>query len=246
MQKTELKAGDLIGYRLQAVDGEAAAVRDLVVDPAAWQVRYVVVGADEWAPGHEVLVAPRSLGGIDEQRRELSAELTAEQIRNSPSLAAGTPVVRDYEENWYRYYGWEEYWEAEVEAEPASESPEPPGPPAEEPLPAEANADAPGLLRLENLLLWRVMTTDGVPLAVVDLLLDDSDWRIDYFELQIDNLPIQERCLIDQELIVGADPSAERLYLAADAEAVREAPRRPHPGAGEDCEVRTLDQPAPG
>lgn len=246
MQETELKASDLIGYRVQAVDGEAGAVRDLVVDSLVWQIRYLAVGADEWAPGHEVLVAPRSLGGSDEQRRELEAALTVDQIRDSPSLAAGTPVVRDFEENWYRHYGWEEYWEAEVDVESKPEPPIPPAPPAEEPLPAEANADEPGLLRLENLTLWRVMTTDHVPLVVYDLLIDDSDWRIGYFELEIDNTPVRERCLVEQELIVGADPAVERLYLSVAADALRQAPRRPHPGAGEDCEVRTLAGTAAG
>lgn len=40
MQKTCLKAGDLIGYRLRTLDEGAAALRDLVVDASAWCVTW--------------------------------------------------------------------------------------------------------------------------------------------------------------------------------------------------------------
>jgi len=238
MQKTELKAGDLVGYRVYAVDGEAGRLRDLVLEPPTWRVRYLAVGADAWAPGHEVLVAPRSLAAVDEARHEVVTELSIEQVRNSPALDAGMPVVRDFEENWYRHYGWKEYWAAEIDAEAATEPPVPPAPPAEEPLPAEANADEPGLLRLADLRDWPAVTTDRVPLQVVDLLLDDSDWSIDYFE--VDGPFDCGRCLIDGAYVIGADPAAERVYLAIDADALRQAPRRPHPAAGEGA-VPTLE-----
>ena len=242
MYKTELKAGDLIGYRVHALDGEAGALRDLVVEPLAWQVRYLVVDADAWAPGHEVLVAPRSLGGVDEARRELATELSVDQVRNSPSLAAGSPVVRDFEENWYRHYGWQEYWESEIDVEAAPEPPVPPAPPAEEPLPAEANADEPGLLRVEQLRGWQAVTTDQVPLPVVDLLLDDSDWHVNFFEVAVDGRPGGRRCLVDEDFVVGADPQAERRYLAIDADALRNAPCRTHAGAEDRGEVPTFER----
>jgi hypothetical protein len=239
MHKTELKAGNLIGYRVYAVDGEAGAVRDLVLEPMAWQVRYLVVGADAWAPDHEVLVAPRSLGGVDEVRREVETELSIDEVRNSPALAAGSPVVRDFEENWYRHHGWQAYWQAEIDVETAPEPPVPPAPPADAPLPAEANADEPGLLRLEGLRGWQAVTTDKVPLPVVDLLLDDSDWRIDFFEVGLDGGG--DHCLVDEDYVIGADPEAECLYLAIDSAALRQAPRRPYPGPG-DGELPTLER----
>jgi hypothetical protein len=244
MQKTERKAFDLIGYRVHAVDGEAGALRDLVIEPSAWMVRYLVVGADAWAPDHEVLLAPRSLGDIDEQRREVSTELSVDQLRSSPALAAGRPIVRGFEENWYRHFGWEQYWNAEIDVETAPEPPVPPAPPAEEPLASDTNPESPGLVRLENLRNWEAMTTDRVPLPVVDVLFDDADWTVDYLEVAIDNQPGRERCLVDGDYLVGADAGQERLYLAVDSEDLRHAPRRPHPGVGEHCEVRTLESPA--
>lgn len=242
MHKTELKAGELIGYRVYAADGEAGALRDLVLEPGAWQIRYLVVGADAWAPNHEVLVAPRAVGGVDEARREVETGLSIDEVRNSPSLAAGSPVVRDFEENWYRHYGWEQYWEAEIDVEAAPEPPVPPAPPAAEPLPGEANASEPGLLRLDQVRGWRAVTTDQVALPLVDLLIDDSDWHIDFFEVEVgsNGRPRPERCLVDEDYVIGADPMEGRLYLSVDSASLRAAPRLPHPGTAGDMAVRTL------
>ncbi len=246
MHKSEISAAGLLGYRVRAVDGEAGAVRDLVVDPVTWQLRYLGVDADAWAPGHEVLIAPASLGAVDEARRELTVELELGQVRSSPALQAGSPVVRDFEENWYRHYGWQGYWHAEVDDQASPEPPVPPAPPAEEPTRDEPSADSPGLLRLENLLSWPAVTTDRVPVVVRDLLFDDSDWSVDYLEFEIDEVPARQRCVVDESFVVGADPVAERLYLSVDAAQLHRAPRRPHPGAGEDCEVKVLDDAGGG
>lgn len=99
---------------------------------------------------------------------------------------------------------------------------------------------APGLLRFEELRLWRAVTTDQVTLPVVDLLLDDAAWTVDFFELEIENLPFTERCLVGEDFVIGVDPQAERLDLSVDSDALRRVPRRHRP-AGMDCEERMLE-----
>jgi hypothetical protein len=37
-------------------------------------------------------------------------KLTKKQIESSPALASHKPVSRQYEEEYYRYYGWPTYW----------------------------------------------------------------------------------------------------------------------------------------
>jgi hypothetical protein len=88
MHKTELKAGALIGYRVYAADGEAGALRDLVLEPGVADPlpggRCGRLGAEPRGVG-----APRALGGVDEARREVETGLSIDEVRNSPSLAAG-------------------------------------------------------------------------------------------------------------------------------------------------------------
>jgi hypothetical protein len=72
------KLGELVGYQLVTTDRGEAALRDVVIDAAAWEARYLVAGADAWAPNHEVLVAVRSLTGVDDARREIALELPSD------------------------------------------------------------------------------------------------------------------------------------------------------------------------
>ena len=37
-------------------------------------------------------------------------DLTREQVEKDPSADTELPVSRHYEQEYYRYYGWEPYW----------------------------------------------------------------------------------------------------------------------------------------
>ena len=39
--------------------------------------------------------------------------LTRKQIEDSPSIDSHKPVSRQYEEEYYRYYGWPYYWQGD-------------------------------------------------------------------------------------------------------------------------------------
>ena len=41
----------------------------------------------------------------------LLVNLTRKQIEDSPPIESHKPVSRQYEEDYYRYYGWPYYWE---------------------------------------------------------------------------------------------------------------------------------------
>jgi hypothetical protein len=84
--------------------------------------------------------------------------------------------------------------------------------------------------------------SDGRPIWLQELLIDDVDWTVAYLEILIDDLPIRERCLISSSLVTAADLKAERLHLATTGDTLRRAPFRPYPTMDEQgCEVRTLD-----
>ncbi len=48
----------VIGYYIEAVDGEIGHVEELVVDDREWAIRYMVVETRNWWPGKKVLVSP--------------------------------------------------------------------------------------------------------------------------------------------------------------------------------------------
>jgi hypothetical protein len=102
---------ELYGHKLIARDGDIGHVKDFYFDDKSWAVRYLVVNTGSWLTGRLVLLSPHSFGRLDSTGKILHVNLSRQQIENSPSIAAHRPVSRQYEEDYYRYYGWPVYWE---------------------------------------------------------------------------------------------------------------------------------------
>ena len=54
-------AAAVLGYAIQAEDGEIGHVWDVLVDDKAWAIRYLVVDTQHWWSGKKVLVSPEWL-----------------------------------------------------------------------------------------------------------------------------------------------------------------------------------------
>jgi hypothetical protein len=100
----------LYGCKLGALDGEIGHVKDFYFDEQNWAIRYVVADTGSWLPERQVLISPHALGGLRQADKVLPVNLTCKQIENSPSIASRKPVSRQYEEEYYRYFGWPSYW----------------------------------------------------------------------------------------------------------------------------------------
>src|SRR5271169_6342343 len=100
----------LYGEKLRASDGEIGHVKDFYFDDQKWVVRYAVADTGSWLLGRLVLIAPHAFGNLDQNRTSLLVNLTRQQIENSPPIESHKPVSRQYEEEYYRYYGWPSYW----------------------------------------------------------------------------------------------------------------------------------------
>jgi uncharacterized protein YrrD len=103
----------LYGDKLGATDGEIGHVKDFYFDDKNWAIRYVVVDTGTWLAGRQVLISPHSLGRLDQAEKVLRVDLTRKQIEDSPSIELHKPVSRQYEEEYYRYYGWPCYWQGD-------------------------------------------------------------------------------------------------------------------------------------
>jgi sporulation protein YlmC with PRC-barrel domain len=51
----------VMGYAMQAEDGEIGHVKDILVDDKTWAIRYLVVDTEKWWGGKTVLVSPEWL-----------------------------------------------------------------------------------------------------------------------------------------------------------------------------------------
>jgi len=101
----------LYGHKLKASDGEIGHVKDFDFDDQNWAIRYLVVDTGSWLPGRKVLVSPHAFGALHQAGKLLLVNLTRKQIEDSPSIELHKPVSRQYEEEYYQYYGWPYYWQ---------------------------------------------------------------------------------------------------------------------------------------
>jgi hypothetical protein len=103
-------ANEVIGYDIQASDGKIGHAADLIVDDAAWIIRYIVVDTRDWLPGKQVLVSPAWAGAVTWPEKNIYVGLSTEMVKDSPEFDPSAPVNREYELRLYDYYGRPKYW----------------------------------------------------------------------------------------------------------------------------------------
>ncbi len=104
---------EVVGYHLQAEDGEIGHVCDFLVDLASCQVRYLVVDTRNWLPGRKVLISPPWISHISWADRRFRVELARQQVRESPPYRLATLVNRQYERRLREHYGRQDSGEEE-------------------------------------------------------------------------------------------------------------------------------------
>jgi hypothetical protein len=180
----------LYGTKLAASDGEIGHVKDFYFDDQNWVVRYLVVDTGSWLSGRKVLISPHAFGSLHQDGKLLLVNLTRKQIEDSPSIESHKPVSRQYEEEYYRYYGWPYYWQGDglwgMSGFPILELPAQPFPsepaPAFGPQPERADAHLRSTQAVNG---YHIQATDGMIGHICDFMMDDQSWAIRQLVIKI-------------------------------------------------------------
>jgi hypothetical protein len=174
----------LYGHKLGASDGDIGQVKDFYFDDRNWVVRYVVADTGSWLSGRKVLLSPHAFGSLHREGNTLLVALTRKQIEDSPSIDSHKPVSRQFEEEYYRHYGWPFYWQGDalwgMSGFPILELPSEPPPressSAKEP-PSQLAADH--LRSTKAVHGYNVDASDGTIGHVCDFMVADRSWAIE-------------------------------------------------------------------
>ena len=74
----------MIGYHIEAGDGEIGRVEDFIVDDRTWAIRYLDVDTRNWWPGKKVLVSPAWIDKVSWPDSKVYVDLSREAIKNGP------------------------------------------------------------------------------------------------------------------------------------------------------------------
>ena len=107
----------VVGYAIEASDGEIGHVQGLLVDEDSWAIRYLVVSTGNWWKGHEVLVAPQWIQRVSWAERSVTVDLTREALKQAPWYDPASPVSREMEVAVFKHHGRAGYWPGAVSAE---------------------------------------------------------------------------------------------------------------------------------
>ena len=101
---------EVIGYHIQASDGELGHVEDFIIDDETWAIRYLVVDTKNWWPGEKVLISPNWVGRVSWEDRIVFIHLSRESVKNSPRYSEDALVTRGYEDKLHRHHNHRGYW----------------------------------------------------------------------------------------------------------------------------------------
>ena len=222
----------LYGDKLGASDGEIGHVNDFYFDDQNWAVRYVVADTGSWLPGRQVLISPHALGSLDQTGNILRVNLTRKQVESSPSIESHKPVSRQYEEEYYRYYGWPFYWQGDAlwgrSGFPILELP--PKPLPDEPAPASdwhpESADV-HLRSAQAVSGYHLQASDGTVGHVCEFMMDDRSWAIRQLVIKTGHRFSGKEVQIPTRAVDRISWDESRVYVNLTKAAVEQSPARP-------------------
>lgn len=97
-------AQEIVGYRIEASDGDIGRVQDLLVDDSDWEIRYLVIDTGSWLTGRKVLLSIERLSGVQWVDRSIAVDLPREAIENSPEYDPSKPWSGPRETDVFLYF----------------------------------------------------------------------------------------------------------------------------------------------
>jgi hypothetical protein len=202
------EASVVAGYRLAGLDGEIGSVRDFYFDDQSWVIRYLIADTGNWLTGIHISIARAALIEVDGGERQISVDMTKEQIERSPVLSSQAPVSEQLEAVSFGIYG----------------SPETgPDKPGRGPGARGMRRD-PHLRSTHHVRGYHIQAADGDVGVVADFIIDDATWAIRYLVIDTQNWLPGRHVLISPRWIERVSWSKSRVLISLSREAIEQSP----------------------
>jgi hypothetical protein len=170
------RASAFNGYTIEAPDGCAGSVSDMLFTDNDWTLRWFVITTGSWLLGRNLLIHPAALGRPDVRQRAFSVTLTKAQVEARPGLSSDPPVSQQMNTNPYGDPSWGgdsfagydfgstggmmplgTVWQNQAPAQPGD----------------------PHLRSVAEVTGYHIHALDGDIGHLEDFLIDDESWKID-------------------------------------------------------------------
>jgi len=216
------QAKEFKSFKLRARDGDIGNAREFYFDDRYWTVRYLVADTGNWISNTRVLISPYALNPANEAERVLPVDLTKEQIEESPPLDSDQPVSRQYEMQYYDYYGWPYYgygpysWGASPYIVRDREA-------WKEAVGREEAWD-PNLHSTSDVTGHRIQALDKEIGHVEDFIIDDETWSIRYLVVDTKNWWAGKHVLVSPQWIERVSWAELKVFINLSSEVIERSP----------------------
>ena len=217
-----VNAKSLHAFTLDSRDGDIGQVKDFYFDDRYWAIRYLIADTGSWLMDRQVLISPYALGAIEKEAKKIAVDLTRTQIEGSPSLDTDKPVSRQYENDYYGYYGWPVYYGSPMMWGPydyIEKNPEKWTRPA-----IAGKAWDPHLRSMRAVRGYHIHAADGEIGHIVDFLIDDQSWQIRYIVVTTRNWWPGKHILIAIDWVDRVDWSDSQVFVSLTRDAIQQSP----------------------
>lgn len=223
-ETTFYSVGLLEGFEMGASDGSIGKCSDFLFDDRSWVIRYLVVNTRNWLLGRKVLISPISVSEIDVVTRLVNIDLRREQIKNSPPLDSDSPVSRQYEIVFNRYYNWPDYWEgSEIWGEDAH--PRTLNSQKELLELEESDEDGSNLRSTSEVAGYRIHARDDDIGYVEDFLVSEDSWHIRYLVIDTSKWrPDSKRVIVHPNWVESVDWAGRSVMVKMTKEQIENSP----------------------
>lgn len=233
----------LVGYAIRATDGDLGRVDEFYFEDHTWTIRYLVVETGNWLSGRKVLLSPVALGEADLESRTFDANLTMQQVRESPDIDTARPISRQHEVDLHGHYAWQMYSGSGLSTggmltpavspvmfEPAE---------AGEDIPAQTEQDDPHLRSTRAVASYHIHATDGDLGRVADYIIDDETWQVRFLVVETGNWLSGRSVLIAPHWIKSVEWGESKVIIDLSREEIKSSPAYA-PAHPVNCEYETL------
>lgn len=109
---------EVIGYHIQAADGELGHVSDFLVDDETWAIRYAVADTSNWWFGKKVLIAAEWLDRVSWSDAKVVVDLSRQAVKEAPAYDPAMDIDRQWEADYFTHYQRHGYWQTSGMATP--------------------------------------------------------------------------------------------------------------------------------
>ena len=95
----------VIGYHIDATDGEIGHVEDFLVNDETWRLEFMTVDTKNWLPGERVLLPVRCISEIDWFSEMMKVGISREKVKDSPPYDPQVTSDGPFNDRSHQYFG---------------------------------------------------------------------------------------------------------------------------------------------